>query len=113
MEQKPPDAVGEFSRSVATPPVIGKMDLQSGGRTGLPGRHLWEQTANSEFANSVRRFLIHSLASAIATSPAYAPWSGANRLAPGGIRKGARGRPGGGSSSGLNTNADDLAPVTG
>ena len=57
--QKPSDAVGEVSRSVATPPVIGKMDLQSGGRSGLPGRHLWEQTANSDFANSVRWFVIH------------------------------------------------------
>src|SRR4051794_20333357 len=28
------------------------------GRTGLPGRHLREQTANSEFANSVPRFLL-------------------------------------------------------
>jgi hypothetical protein len=52
------DTVGEVSRSVATPPVIGKTELQSGGRTGLPGRHLWEQTANSEFANSVRSFVI-------------------------------------------------------
>src|SRR3954451_18151907 len=63
------DAVGEFSRSVATPPVIGKMDLPSGGRTGLPGRHLWEQTANSEFANSVRRFLLQSSTTVIRTLP--------------------------------------------
>src|SRR3954467_7300052 len=55
------DTVGEVSRSVATPPVIGKTDLQSGGRTGLPGRHLREQTANSEFANSVRWFLLESV----------------------------------------------------
>src|SRR4051812_44724550 len=40
LDQKRPDTVGEFTRSVATPPVIGKTDFQSGGRTGLPGRHL-------------------------------------------------------------------------
>ena len=60
--QKGRDAVGEFSRSVATLPVIGKTDLKSGGRSGRPGRHLREQTANSEFANSVGRFLRHSAA---------------------------------------------------
>src|SRR3954452_4773462 len=59
------DTVGEVSRSVAKPPVIGKTDLQSRGRTGLSGRHLREQTANSEFANSVRPFLIHSPAGSI------------------------------------------------
>src|SRR3954471_10214482 len=53
VSQNDPDTVGECSRSVATPPVIGKTDLQSGRRTGLPGCHLREQTANFEFANSV------------------------------------------------------------
>src|SRR4051812_44950140 len=65
MSHKPSDTVGEVSRSVATPPVIGKTDLQSGGRTGLPGRHLREQTANSEFANSVPPFLRHDAAESL------------------------------------------------
>jgi hypothetical protein len=64
--QKLPDTVGEVSRSVAKPSVIGKTDLQSEGRIGLPGCHLREQTANSEFANGVLPLLIQSAAGAIA-----------------------------------------------
>jgi hypothetical protein len=66
MSQKPPDTVGEFT---ALPPTACGRSIKGSlndPMKGDPGKFGREQGQNMEFANSIRSFMHHSAAEAMA-----------------------------------------------